>query len=318
MSWPLCCPACRQPLGVNATAVQPGPGPGRGGAGPAGVGCRRCGRCYRRADGGGAIWQLLRAEDRPAVERFLADYTHVRRAEGRGSDDPAYYRRLPAVDAADPLAWQWSIRRRSWEHVHLRLFASAPPARRVLDIGAGVGWVSHHLAAGGHDVLAVDLSLDERDGLRACRHYEAAFGCVQAHFDHLPLDDGSADVVLFNASLHYSTDYAVTLTEALRVLRPDGVVAVIDSPIYRHACSGAETVAERHADFERRFGVASNSVPSRQFLTGAVLDELTVELGLRWERSAPFYGWRWAARPWLARLRRRREPSRFALLVGRR
>lgn len=32
----------------------------------------------------------------------------------------------------------------------------------------------------------------------------------------------------------------------------------------------------------------------------------------------PSYGWRWAMRPFLARLRGQREPARFALLVGQR
>ena len=39
-------------------------------------------------------------------------------------------------------------------------------------------------------------------------------------------------------------------------------------------------------------------------------------LGLRWRVFPPWYGWRWALRPWRARLLRQREPSTFALLVA--
>ncbi|MCC6434683.1 MAG: class I SAM-dependent methyltransferase [Acidimicrobiales bacterium] len=283
------------------------------------VQCRGCAVRYHWVCFGAShgAWQLLRPADRATAERFLADYTHIRRAEGRGSADPAYYRNLPTVPADDPLRWQWSRRERSWRHARARVLSPQGEGRRIVDVGAGVGWLANRLASDGHDVVAVDVSLDPLDGLGAARHYHGVFPCVQAHFDHLPFASGTADIVLFDASLHYSVDYAVTLAEARRVLRSGGCIVVLDSPIYHHDRSGHQMVAERHADFERRFGRRSDTVASRQFLTPHELARLGDLLGLRWERSRPFYGWRWAARPWVARLRRRREPSRFELLVGR-
>ena len=84
---------------------------------------------------------------------------------------------------------------------------------------------------------------------------------------------------MFNASLHYSTDYVRTIGEALRVLRPGGKVVVMDSPIYRRDDSGRQMVAERHADFERRFGTRSDSVASIEYLTDAMLGELAEAAG---------------------------------------
>jgi SAM-dependent methyltransferase len=123
-------------------------------------------------------------------------------------------------------------------------------------------------------------------------------------------------MVVFNASLHYSTDYVRTIGEALRVLRPGGRIVIMDSPIYRHDTSGRQMVAERHADFEQRFGTRSDSVASVEYFTDAMLDEIGRLLDVRWVRHRTWYGWQWAMRPWKARLRRRREPSRFVVLVG--
>ncbi len=328
--WALHCVTCHDPLGIaastNDTVATSGDSTGGDGTGggatagdrsPAVLNCGRCRATYPRV---GGVWSMLRAEDRPAVERFLVDYTHIRQAEGRGSEDPGYYRALPATSAQDPLAWQWSIRARSWSHAHKHLFTRhrghTVPSLRIVDVGAGVGWLSNRLALDGHSALAVDLSPDRLDGLAAAHHFRSRFAVVQAHFDHLPLATAQADMVLFNASFHYSVDYSVTVAEALRVLAPGGRLVVLDSPIYRHDHSGHQMVLERHADFERRFGRRSDSMPSKQYLTVAVLDELADRFGLRWHRSRAFYGWRWAARPVLARLRHRREPSRFELLVG--
>ncbi|MFN0026670.1 MAG: class I SAM-dependent methyltransferase [Acidimicrobiales bacterium] len=328
--WALHCVTCRAALGIAATLnsatitgtasnhVTSNRVTSNRAGGPADATCEQCGAGY---PGNGGIWSMLRAEDRPRVDRFLVDYTHIRQAEGRGSQDPEYYRALPATAPDDPLAWQWAIRARSWAHAHQRLFGRhyrgrAPGPLRVVDVGAGVGWLSNQLAAAGHAAIAVDLSLDGLDGLSAAGHYRSHFAVVQAHFDHLPLASGQADMVLFNASFHYSVDYAVTVAEALRVLAPGGRLVVLDSPIYRHDHSGRQMVLERHADFEARFGTRSDSVPSKQYLTPSVLDELAERFGLQWQRSRAYYGWRWAARPLVARVRRRREPSRFELLVA--
>jgi SAM-dependent methyltransferase len=188
---------------------------------------------------------------------------------------------------------------------------------QVLDLGAGVGWLSHRLADLGHCPMAVDLSVDDLDGLVAGRHYNDVWPRVQAEFDRLPLADGQADLVIFNASFHYSTDYHATLTEAARVTKPGGHVLIIDTPVYRRAASGEQMRIERHADFEARFGTRSDSVPSVEFLTDAMIGELARDLGVRWELSIAWYGLTWWLRPWKARFARRREPSRFVTLLGR-
>jgi SAM-dependent methyltransferase len=303
--WELRCPQCGSGLGLLPSAVSTQPV----------LDCPGCAAAYRAVDG---VWRLLAPGREADFARFLADYTTVRLAEGRGADDAASYRRLPEPTPGHPLEWQWSIRSTTWVHVRDRVLPRLGPALRVVDLGAGVGWLSHRLAELGHEPVAVDLSVDGRDGLGAARHYDPTWPRVQAEFDRLPFADAQADLVVFNASLHYSTDYAVTIAEACRVLRPGGRVLVVESPMYRREESGRRMVAERHAHFAERFGTRSDSVPSIEYLTAARLDELGEQLGLRWTRSTPWYGWRWWARPWVARLQRRREPSRFHVLVAER
>lgn len=293
-TWQLACPACRGALGDDLVCVS-------------------CGARYGDIDG---ILRLVTADRADAVDRFLADYTMIRHAEGRGSDDPAYYRRLPDPTEGDPLAWQWTIRATTWHHVERRILPRLGPGLRVLDLGAGVGWLSNKVATIGHHPFAIDLSVDPLDGLGAARHFEGDWPRAQAEFDRLPLADGQADLIVYNASLHYSTDYRATLGEALRVLVPGGHLLVIDSPVYRRDESGQAMVAERHADFERRFGTRSDSVPSIEYLTDPMLAGLGAELGLQWDRSIAWYGVRWWWRPYRARLKRTREPSRFVTLLG--
>ncbi len=298
--WPLACPACRRDLGPLS----------RLGAEVRCVGCGLAAPCT------GGIWRFLTAGAAARYAPFLADYTRIRSAERRGSDDPAYYLGLPDCPPEHPIAAQWALRRRTFDALTRKVLPGLGQGLRVVDLGAGVGWLSHRLALLGHHPIAIDLTTDERDGLGAARHYQPAWPRVQAEFDRLPLAAGAADLAAFNASLHYSTDYEVTLREALRVLAPGGTLAVLESPIYRRPESGRQMAEERHADFARRFGTRSEALPSREYLTWTGVAELGERLGLRFRKVTPWYGWRWALRPWAARLKRRREPSRFAILLA--
>jgi SAM-dependent methyltransferase len=296
--WAAACPSCRSELGPLV--------------GPQ-LACTSCGGTFPNVDG---VWHLVAPDRQVVVDRFLHDYTKIRRAEGRGSKEAAYYLALPDSLPGDALDWQWSMRSITWQHVSRRILSTYTPGRRVLDLGAGVGWLSNRLREMGHDPLAIDLSVDDLDGLRAARHYEPTWPCVQAEFDRLPLANAQADIIIFNASFHYSTNYGVTLIEARRVLRPGGAVIVLDTPVYRRPESGPRMVAERHRQFDEMFGTRSDSVPSVEFLTDAMLAELHHQHGIRWRRSVAWYGWRWWLRPLKARLQRKREPSRFVTLLG--
>lgn len=298
--WKLHCPHCRSLLGPSSAEADQ-------------LQCSSCLKRYERRNG---VWNLLAPARSEYFAPFLRDYAQIRHAEGRGSCYPEYYRRLPDFDPSAPLSWQWSMRRRTFETFCSSLLPRIGDQLRIVDLGAGVGWMSHRLATLGHSPCAVDILDDELDGLGAARHYNPDWPRLRAEFDRLPLPDGDVDVALFNASLHYSVDYHLTLSEALRVLRPGGSIIVLDSPIYRCSEHGQQMAAERHADFELRFGTRSDSLPSLEFLTWAALDELADRLHLDWEVYKCWYGWRWALRPWVARLSGRRQPSRFVILHG--
>jgi ubiquinone/menaquinone biosynthesis C-methylase UbiE len=268
------------------------------------------------------IWRFLLPESEAHYSRFIKDYETVRRSEGRGSESANYYRALPFKDLSGRYKADWAIRARSFnvlvKNVLTRLQVPLGRALKVLDLGAGNGWLSNRLAAHGDRVIAVDLSVNEQDGLGAWKHYEHSFIPVQAEFNHLPVADRYADAIIFNASLHYSEDYAKTLKEALRVLSTTGLVIIMDSPVYRRSASGEKMVQERQDQFTEKYGFASDNLQSENYLTYGRLKELAQELNIKWKFVTPFYGLHWIFRPMFSFLLRRREPAKFHLIVGRR
>jgi hypothetical protein len=55
---------------------------------------------------------------------------------------------------------------------------------------------------------------------------------------------------------------------------------------------------------------------SLEYLTNERLLTLEKRLGFRWKIHFPFYGLRWAMRPLTAKLRGKREPSKFRIYVA--
>jgi SAM-dependent methyltransferase len=291
----MACPRCRAPL-QNVDGVT-----------------RRCVKdrlVFHRVDG---IWRMLLPDREVYYAPFIRDYETIRQAEGRGSVEPEYYRTLPYHPAAD-----WKIRAQSFDallaHVITPMEDKGYPLQ-ILDLGAGNSWLSNRLAARGHDVTAVDLTINSFDGLGCYRFYASTFLSVQAEFDYLPIPDHAAAIIIFNASLHYSVNIEQTLKAVLRVLNDAGLIIILDTPVYHDAGSGMQMVAERQSQFTQRYGFASNNLHSENFLTYGRLGEIAVALRLQWKLITPFYNLQWSLSPTLARLRHRREPARFHIMV---
>lgn len=281
-----------------------------------------CGFAFETTDG---ILRALSPERAEYFRRFQKEYGEIRAREGRSAATDDYYLALPYRDLTGYNTWQWSIRSKTYLYFEKRILPclerrSKRPLR-ILDIGAGNGWLSYRLTLRGHECGAIDVVDNDWDGVGAARRYlrhlDRPFDVVQAEMDRLPFSSGQFDVAIFNASFHYSTNYVTTVCEALRCLRDGGDIVLLDTPFYHRDESGRAMLRERQAQFEKQYGFKSDSVPSKEYVTRKILSELTRSCGVGWKLCQPWYGWQWALRPWKARWQRRREPSKFYILWGR-
>jgi SAM-dependent methyltransferase len=99
----------------------------------------------------------------------------------------------------------------------------APPAR-VLDVGGATGIHAAWLTAAGHEVRLIDALPEHVDAARA-----AGLTADLGDARDLDVPDASVDVVLLLGPLYHlpdAADRAMALAEAVRVVRPGGLVAV--------------------------------------------------------------------------------------------
>ena len=309
---PLLCWQCGAPLAL--LGAEPGTASGL-------LSCPHCSADTPFRDG---IWCALAPERLERFRAFIRDYEFIRAAEGRGSQQPEFYLALPDRDVSGRNADQWRIRARTFLTMTRRILAPLAERRgrplRVLDLGAGNGWMSYRLALAGHQPVAVDLLTNDQDGLGAAVHYRRAiqplFPRVQAELDHLPFPPAAFDLVIFNASFHYSEQYERTFGEAVRCTAPGGSVVIADTPWYAKEESGRLMVEEKHRHFLATHGFPSDAIASLEFLTPERLARLRGVFPLDWSTLRPFYGLHWALRPLRARLAGRRTPSEFRIYVA--
>jgi len=266
------------------------------------------------------IWRFLPADRLAFYTCFIDDYETIRRAEQRGSHDPLYFQALPFQDIIGKHSAAWEIRATSYltflKHILEPLEQTHQRPLTILDIGAGNGWLSYRLSLRGHHVAAVDLATNSFDGLGTHQFYNSPFQPLQAEFDHLPLPDEAADMVVYNASLHYSTHYEQTLAEAQRVLRIGGMAVIIDTPIYQSADSGRQMVTERQAQFKKEYGRTGDALPNENYLTYERLDQLARSESLIWRIVWPIPTWRRRIRQLRSQWSGRREPAQFPVLIA--
>ena len=263
----------------------------------------------------------------PARARYLAAYARLREREGRGGGGEAELLALPYVTEG-PLAAQWEVRARTYDVFARDVLAPAAErlrrSVRLLDLGAGNGWLSYRAACLGHSAIALDARTDAVDGLGAAaayaKHLPRLFPRVAATFERLPFAARSFDLAVFDASLHYAEDLSSVLREAARVVSPGGSLAILDSPFYAREEDGRAMLAERERTTRERFPDLAEdllALPMIEYLTVESLGRATGPLGLEFERHPVVYPDWYEARFTKAARAGERTPSRFDLWTAR-
>ena len=94
---------------------------------------------------------------------------------------------------------------------------------RVLDVAAGTGLITRLLEARGHNVIALDLSSEMLNGGR-----QRGATAVLATAEALPFPDATFDGLTFGYLIRYVTDPLQTMRELARVVRPGGVIGMVE------------------------------------------------------------------------------------------
>lgn len=227
----------------------------------------RCRDCSAGYDVNDHLPRLIIPERLNEIASFCEKYDAVRLREGWASEMPDYYLELPFRDLTGEHEHEWQLRAQSFRFLQNWLKKNYGSRNlRILDIGAGSGWMSRLLAEQ-HEVFALDVNAGPH-GLAAVPVGQRRFMAAQAELERLPLAGNSFDLVIANASLHYTHDLAQVFKQVSNVLRPGGNLLVMDSPVY------PTHEAARAAHERSRAYYAQQGVPELANNYGGLTEEL--------------------------------------------
>lgn len=107
----------------------------------------------------------------------------------------------------------------------------ATATSRVLDLGCGAGHASYAVARHVGEVHAYDVSAEMLTVVAAAAQ-ERGLENIRVHrgaAESLPFENGTFDAIVSRLSAHHWRDVHVAIREMRRVLKPQGVVVIIDS-----------------------------------------------------------------------------------------
>lgn len=150
----------------------------------------------------------------------------------------------------------------------------------VLDVGSGDGAIAQLLAPHARSITCLDRSERLIDAARArlARHENVSFAVGDMHAIALP--DATFDQVLLFNVLTYADDPVHVLQEAYRVLRPEGMLALVTLEEHNHS-----DIAASYQHVNNGF----SPVTLRRLLETAGFSLDACELSSR-ERRKPYFG----------------------------
>jgi SAM-dependent methyltransferase len=196
-----------------------------------------CQSCHEEYPVQNGVPVLFRPSRKAQLLAFAKSYEALRLREGWAvEDNPSYYKELPFRDVSGRHNEEWAVRGHSFGRLVRRVtrFANGR-SLRIVDLGAGFAWLAARLSESGHKTIAIDLDGGPNGLLagRNLRNDSPEFACVQGELLFPPLAKEQADVIVLNASLHYTAEHEKIFASLYRALAVGGALVVLDSPTYR-------------------------------------------------------------------------------------
>ena len=163
---------------------------------------------------------------------FEEIYLKLREHECRIYEKQAL-RNLPDVSPDSSYFHEWKIRSKSATKV-ATYFQNQQKVRNILEVGCGNGWLSNFISKrGSYNVVGLDVNVEELKQASQTfidsQNVRFVYGNL---FDEIFIRE-SFDIAVLAASIQYFKDVNRLVYRIFELLKKDGEIHILDSPIYK-------------------------------------------------------------------------------------
>lgn len=169
-------------------------------------------------------------------------------------------------------------------HEALLAYTRAESSAGMLELGIGSGLIAQPFIAAGQDYVGIDLSLGM---MRLIRHKLGGGQyprLAQADIQALPFAAGSFDLIHAVRVFHHLSDWRRCIDEARRLLRPGGILIIVENIAPNDADAPPWSIVQQKWDeILRRLGASDDGAQHGIWLTDVVMRQFIESGGARVE-----------------------------------
>lgn len=176
---------------------------------------------------------------------FSDEYLAIRKKENRILTDDEV-KILPLTTLLNPNAKEWKVRQKTTNRF-IKYLQNNTKKLTILDIGCGNGWFSNKMSELEHNVIALDINIQELEQANRVfknDHLQFVYGVISQ--TNLPFQN-KFDCITLNASIQYFSDFEKLINTLKLFLKPNGEIHILDSPFYD--ISKIENAKKRTLDY---------------------------------------------------------------------
>jgi len=224
--------------------------------------------------------------------KFEDLYIRLRDKEGRVYSIEEC-KKLPYLTSKSQHHKEWKMRATTMERF-LSYLVQRGQNKRLLDIGCGNGWFSHHCSQKLKTVVGIDLNKTELDIAASTFKNEGLSFAYWNVYDKNPFSF-SFDYIVLNAVIQYFENVNSVVERLKTFLGPNGEIHILDSPFYEE--STVEEARQRSIDYYGKMGFSELASYYHHHLRSDLIhfEELYQPIHSKWKRkifrNASPFGW---------------------------
>lgn len=229
------------------------------------------------------VFSILSRSFKQELEKFISRYAAVRKEQLLHSIPYSEYPFLPFSSSAT--GEQWQFRRASYRVMKQLLKYEQP--KKIIEIGAWNGWLTHHLVSWGHDVVSCDIFLDEMNGLSSKKYYKEQWLAIQADTSMLNFFETKFDVIIVNHCLAYMQDPVEFTRNLFPLLSEKGKIILLGLTIFKNPVPKAREVEKFRRHYKEKFKFDIFLRPTKGYLS--LTDKFQLgHIGFKWTKYSDF------------------------------